>query len=208
MENKREATKNWLTKTILKITQLDLRISSVSVQGLTMNNVSACLSHDDGSFFEQALQQCSWQHFVTATSGHYTSPSPRRRWVAQPRPFTQIWNTVPFIHQRPVIKPLVALIKGRHNVVLKGLGHRQLLLKSLSIFWSSFTCTHCVLVSFFPLSWSHISHLLQHTSTPWRLQIASCLASSPCVIATCWSGILHIRILIDSRCPQILFLNI
>lgn len=150
---------------------------------LTMNNVSACSSNDDGSFFEQALQQCSWQHFVTATSGHYTSPSARRRWVAQPRLRSPIWNTVPFIHQWPVIKPLVALIKGRHNVVSKSPGHRQLLLKSLSIFLFSFACTRCVLVSCFPsLVESYLACTLAHFNT---LTLSDRLLSSILTLCDC-----------------------
>lgn len=145
-----------------------------------MNNVSAGTNHDNGIFFEQALQQCSWQHFVTATSGHYRSSLPRRHWVAQPD--RSFWYQIQY---RSFVSGLSqnhlgVLIKGRHNMLLKAFGHRQLLLKSLSIFCFSFTCSSLVFSSLLE------SYL---TSTPWRLQMtASCPASSPCVIGTkCWA---------------------
>ncbi len=163
--------------------------------------IGAFLSKHYNSVHDNSLSQLQ----VGTTLSHHPAAAGSR----SPTALSQIWNTVPFIHQRPVIKPLVALIKGRHNVVLKSPGHRQLLLKSLSIFLFSFACTLlCSRVFFSPLSWSHISLVLRHTSTPWRLAIASCLASSPCVIATRWSEIHHVCILIYSCRPQTLFLNI
>ncbi len=170
-----------------------------------MNNVSAC-----------SRQELFWASITTV---FMTTRCHSYKWAlhypitlpplgrAAPTALSQIWNTVPFI-QRPVIKPLVALIKGCHNGVFKSPGHRQLLLKSLSIFLFSFACTRCVLVSFFPsLVESYLACTPAHFNT-LTLTIASCLASSPCVIATCWSEILHVRILIYSCRPQILFLNI
>lgn len=150
--------------------------------------IGAFLSKHYNSVHDNTLSQLQ----VGTIVAHHPAAAGSRN----PRPLSQIWNTVTFIHQRPVIKPLIALIKGRHNVVLKSPGHRQLLLKSLSIFLFSFACTRCVLME------PYLACTLAHFNT---LTLTDHLLSS--VLTLCDCNALCVRILIYGCWPQILFLN-